>query len=59
MDGWRYCYKSKPWERPSRTKPWDGDHAEFRRGQTTIQAPILKDDIDIYLRGYEGSISIN
>jgi len=54
MDGWRYCYKSKPWERPERLRPWDGDHAEFRRTQTTMQAPILKDDIDIFLRGYDG-----
>ncbi|ODM93663.1 hypothetical protein Ocin01_13018 [Orchesella cincta] len=54
MDGWRYCYKAKPWERPERLGPWDGDHAEFRRTQTTIQPPILKDDIDIFLRGYDG-----
>jgi len=51
LDGWRFCYKSKPWERPERTKLWDGDHGEFRRTQTTILPPILKDDIDIGLKG--------
>jgi len=54
MDGWRYCFKSKPWERPERTKPWDGDNSEFRRTQVTMQAPLNKDDIDTYLRGFDG-----
>lgn len=51
MDGWRFCYKSKPWEHPERTKPWDGDHAESRRTQTTLLPPLMKDDLDIALRG--------
>lgn len=51
LDGWRYCYKSKPWERPERTKPWDGDNSEFRRIQTTILPPLMKNDLDVHLRG--------
>jgi hypothetical protein len=55
MDGWRYCYKSKPWDRPERIKPWDGDHAEYRRSQGAKLLPaMMKDDLDVYLRGYDG-----
>jgi len=54
LDGWRYCYKSKPWERPERTKPWDGDNSEFRRIQTTILPPVMKNDLDVHLRGFDG-----
>jgi len=51
LDGWRFCCKSSSWERPERTKPWDGDNAEFRRTQTTQLPPIIKADLDIKLRG--------
>jgi len=54
MDGWRYCYKSKPWDRPERTKPWDGDNSEFRKASGALLPPMMKNDLDIHLRGFDG-----
>jgi len=31
LDGWRFCYKSKPWETPETIRPGTGDLQEFAR----------------------------
>jgi len=46
LDGWRFCYKSKPWEAPEVIRPGTGDIQEFPRSCTGCGggSPFLRNE---------------